>query len=56
MKLGIMRSQLIIQSGQEVHEVLGSFREIFVKNRGHFYAEKIGNTRLFFQFQRRSFY
>ena len=47
-KLGIMRSQLIIQSGQEVHEVLGSFREIFVKNRGHFYAEKIGNTRLFF--------
>ena len=47
-KLGIMRSQLIIQSGQEVHEVLGSFREIFVKNRGHFYAEKIGNTRLFY--------
>jgi len=47
-KLGEMRSQLSIQSGQEVHEVLGSFREIFVKNRGHFYAEKIGNTRLSF--------
>jgi len=47
-KLGEMQSQLSIQSGQEVHEVLGSFREIFVKNRGHFYAEKIGNTRLSF--------
>jgi ABC-type multidrug transport system fused ATPase/permease subunit len=47
-KLGAMQSQLSIQSGQEVHEVLGSFREIFVKNRGHFYSEKIGNTRLSF--------
>jgi len=47
-KLGIYQTQLSIQSGQEVHEVLGSFREIFVKNRGHFYAEKIGDTRLAF--------
>jgi ABC-type multidrug transport system fused ATPase/permease subunit len=45
---GRLQSKLTIQSGQEVHEVLGAFREIFVKNRGHFYAEKIGNTRLSF--------
>jgi ABC-type multidrug transport system fused ATPase/permease subunit len=47
-KLGKMQYQLSIQTGQEVLEVFGSFREIFVKNRGHFYAEKIGNTRLSF--------
>jgi ABC-type multidrug transport system fused ATPase/permease subunit len=47
-KLGRTQYQLSIQSGQEVLEVFGSFREIFVKNRGHFYAEKIGNTRLKF--------
>ena len=47
-KLGRMQYQLSIQSGQEVLEVFGSFREIFVKNRGHFYAEKIGNMRLAF--------
>jgi ABC-type multidrug transport system fused ATPase/permease subunit len=45
---GRLQSSLTIQSGQEVHEVLGAFREIFVKNRGHFYSEKIGNTRLSF--------
>ena len=47
-KLGRMQYELSIQSGQEVLEVFGSFREIFVKNRGHFYAEKIGNIRLLF--------
>ena len=47
-KLGRMQYELSIQSGQEVLEVFGSFREIFVKNRGHFYAEKIGNIRLAF--------
>jgi ABC-type multidrug transport system fused ATPase/permease subunit len=43
---GRLQTQLSIQAGQEIYEVLGSFREIFVKNRGHFYAEKIGATRL----------
>lgn len=47
-KLGVSQYQFSIQSGQEVLEVFGSFREIFVKNRGHFYAEKIGHTRLSF--------
>ncbi len=55
-KLGTMQSQLSIQSGQEIHEVFGSFREIFVKNRGHFYAEKIGNTRLSFSVSQAKFF
>jgi ABC-type multidrug transport system fused ATPase/permease subunit len=43
---GREQSELSIQGGQEIFEVLGSFREVFVKNRGHFYAQSIGNTRL----------
>jgi ABC-type multidrug transport system fused ATPase/permease subunit len=43
---GKLQTQLSVQAGQEIYEVLGSFREIYVKNRGHFYAEKIGATRL----------
>lgn len=43
---GKMQAQFSIQAGQEIYEVFGSFREIFVKNRAHFYAEKIGATRL----------
>jgi len=43
---GKLSTELHIRSNQEVYEVLGSFREIRVKNRGHFYAEKIANSRL----------
>jgi ABC-type multidrug transport system fused ATPase/permease subunit len=45
-RAGIMGTELQIRSNQEVYEVLGSFREIHVKNRGHFYAEKIAKSRL----------
>jgi ABC-type multidrug transport system fused ATPase/permease subunit len=45
-RAGTLATELHIRSNQEVYEVLGSFREIKVKNRGHFFAEKIGNSRL----------
>jgi len=43
---GKLSSVLNVQSNQEIYEVLDSFREVYVKNRGHFYAEKIGASRL----------
>jgi ABC-type multidrug transport system fused ATPase/permease subunit len=45
---GKLSAQLAIQSNQELYEILGSFREIYVKNRGNFYAEKIGASRLLY--------
>lgn len=43
---GALQARVNIRQNQEILEVLGSFREIFVKNRSHFYSEKIGRTRL----------
>jgi ABC-type multidrug transport system fused ATPase/permease subunit len=42
---GALQAKVNIRQNQEVLEVLGSFREIFVKNRSNFYSEKIGRTR-----------
>jgi ABC-type transport system involved in cytochrome bd biosynthesis fused ATPase/permease subunit len=43
---GRLERELYIQGSQSLLEVLGSFRETYVRNRGHFYAKNIGKTRL----------
>lgn len=42
---GIVRSNLDIQTNQQISQGLTSYREIFVKNRRSFYAEKIESAR-----------
>jgi ABC-type multidrug transport system fused ATPase/permease subunit len=44
--LGALQSEIAVKSNQEIYEVLGSFRENFVKNRRNFYARRIGQRRL----------
>jgi ABC-type multidrug transport system fused ATPase/permease subunit len=42
---GIVRTNLDIQTNQQISQGLTSYREIFVKNRRFFYAEKIESAR-----------
>jgi ATP-binding cassette, subfamily B, bacterial PglK len=44
--VGKLETTLSIQSNQSLFQVLGSFRETFVRGRGEYYAETIGKTRL----------
>lgn len=44
-KLGLNESELSIQTNTKVIEVLGSYREIVVRNRREYYAQQIGNIR-----------
>jgi ABC-type multidrug transport system fused ATPase/permease subunit len=44
-QLGEEQGKLTISSAQKIQEVLGAYREIFVRNRRKFYAEEIGNLR-----------
>jgi ABC-type multidrug transport system fused ATPase/permease subunit len=43
---GRMQWSLSVRSSEEINEALSSFREIFVRNRQHFYAERVKKTRL----------
>jgi len=43
---GSLQTEYAIRSNQEVYEVLGCYRETYVKNRRSYYADKIGQTRL----------
>jgi len=45
-KLGQLDSELNIESSTSILEVLSTYRESMVRNRRHYYVEKIGNTRL----------
>jgi ABC-type multidrug transport system fused ATPase/permease subunit len=45
-KLGNSQTQLSISSQEKMQDVIFGYREIFVKNRRAFYAEKIGQSRL----------
>jgi len=45
-RVGRLETELSIRSNQEMYQVLGSFRELYVKNRGNFFSETIGRTRL----------
>jgi len=44
--LGIISSQLSILSTEKIEEVLLGYRELVVRNRRNFYAEKIGDIRM----------
>ena len=44
--LSTLQSEITVKSNQEIYEVLGSFRENFVKNRRNFYARRIGERRM----------
>jgi ABC-type multidrug transport system fused ATPase/permease subunit len=44
--LGLEQSQLNIESNEQILEVLGSYRESFVRNRRNYYGMKIGQKRL----------
>jgi ABC-type multidrug transport system fused ATPase/permease subunit len=43
---GNLQTEYTVRSNQEVYEVLGCYRETYVKNRRSYYAEKISQTRL----------
>lgn len=44
-QLGSENAQLAIQSSELIMEVMGSYRELFVRNRRGYYSRKIGLTR-----------
>lgn len=44
-QLGTENAQLTIQSSELIIEVMGSYRELFVRNRRGYYSKKIGKTR-----------
>lgn len=44
-KLGLVHSNQTIESNQEILEVLGSFRELFVRDRRNYYSKKIAKSR-----------
>lgn len=45
-ELGNSQALLSIESSEKIAEVLGSYRELVVKNRRHFYSREIGELRL----------
>jgi ABC-type multidrug transport system fused ATPase/permease subunit len=44
-QLGTENAQLAIQSSELIMEVMGSYRELFVRNRRGYYSKRIGRTR-----------
>lgn len=44
-KFGEQQAILSIKSSEKISEVLGSYRELFVKDRRNFYSNEIGNLR-----------
>lgn len=45
-ELGNSQASLSIESSEKIAEVLGSYRELVVRNRRHFYSREIGDLRL----------
>jgi ATP-binding cassette, subfamily B, bacterial PglK len=45
-QLGNASTDLMIKSNESILEVITGYREIFVKNRRHYYQKKIANSRL----------
>jgi len=44
-KFGKIQTELTIESAEKISDVIGSYRELFVKDRRSFYAKEIGDLR-----------
>ena len=44
-ELGLQEAKLVIQSNQQILEVLGTYREAIIKDRRQYYIDKIGKSR-----------
>lgn len=45
-ELGVLESKLAISNNEQITEVLGSFKEIVVRNRRAYYSEKVSKLRM----------